>query len=154
MSSQTAPRLRHEARDLVPTAMVRAMAALVTLVLCLTAFWVWSGRPLEATPPVSPVQSERLVYLKGEMSGAARVLDANGVLIADFGPDEGGFIAGIYRVLERERTNARVPVDGPVRLVAYENGRLAIFDPTTDWGADLMGFGADNAAAFAKLLRQ
>ena len=28
----------------------------------------------------------------------------------------------------------------------------SIHDPTTDWRADLMGFGADNARAFAKLL--
>jgi hypothetical protein len=34
----------------------------------------------------------------------------------------------------------------------HENGRLSIHDPSTGWRADLMGFGADNAAAFAKLL--
>jgi hypothetical protein len=35
---------------------------------------------------------------------------------------------------------------------ARENNRLEIFDPSTGWGADLMGFGADNSAAFARLL--
>ncbi|QFT64985.1 putative photosynthetic complex assembly protein [Roseivivax halotolerans] len=153
MSSRTAPRYRHEEPDLVPVALVRAMSALVAVVLALTAFWVWTGRPLEATPPESPVAEERILYLKGELSGAAQVRDAEGALVAEYGPDEGGFIAGVYRVLERERINARVATDGPVRLVAYENGRLAIFDPSTDWRADLMGFGADNAAAFATLLR-
>lgn len=82
-----------------------------------------------------------------------RVLDQNGTVIVDFGPEEGGFIAGVARVLERERTNARQPLDGPIRLVAYENSRMGIFDPSTGWRADLMGFGADNAAAFARLLR-
>jgi putative photosynthetic complex assembly protein len=153
MSSRTAPRYRHEEPDLVPVALVRAMSALVAVVLALTTFWVWTGRLLEATPPESPVAEERILYLKGELSGAAQVRDAEGTLVAEYGPDEGGFIAGVYRVLERERINARVATDGPVRLVAYENGRLAIFDPSTDWRADLMGFGADNAAAFATLLR-
>jgi hypothetical protein len=29
---------------------------------------------------------------------------------------------------------------------------MAITDPSTGWSADLMGFGADNASAFARLL--
>ncbi|SIS50371.1 putative photosynthetic complex assembly protein [Roseivivax lentus] len=153
MSTNTQPSLRHEDRDLVPLVLVRAMTALVLVILALTSFWVWTDRPLEALPPESPVAQERIIFLAGEMSGAARVLDQNGTVIVDFGPKEGGFIAGVARVLERERTNARQPLDGPVRLVAYENGRMGIFDPSTGWRADLMGFGADNAAAFARLLR-
>ena len=148
------PRLRHDANDLVPTALVRAMTALVLLILALTAVFVWSDRPLEATPPESEVRLERILYLAGDMSGAAQVRDATGAVVADYTPEEGGFISGVYRVLERERTNARKPLDGPVRLVAYENGRMAIFDPSTGWRADLMGFGADNAGAFARLLRE
>lgn len=153
MNTRTQPRMRHEEPDMVPVALVRAMTALVLVILALTSFWVWTDRPLEALPPESPVAEERTIFLSGELSGAARVLDQNGTVIVDFGPQEGGFIAGVARVLERERTNARQPLDGPVRLVAYENGRMGIFDPSTGWRADLMGFGADNAAAFARLLR-
>jgi hypothetical protein len=36
--------------------------------------------------------------------------------------------------------------------VRHENGRLGIADPATGWSADLMGFGLDNARAFARLL--
>jgi len=41
-----------------------------------------------------------------------------------------------------------------VALVAYDTGRISIHDPSTGWSADLMGFGADNARAFARLLAQ
>jgi len=87
------------------------------------------------------------------MSGAASVYDADHALIAEYTPEEGGFLSGMWRVLQRERTKARVDLDGPVIIRARENNRFEIFDPSTGWGADLMGFGADNSAAFAKLLK-
>ncbi|ETX29667.1 photosynthetic complex assembly protein PuhC [Roseivivax isoporae] len=151
--SDTSPRFRTEDKDLVPRALVRAMLAMVLASLALTTWAVWTDRPLEATPPESAAVLERTLYITGDMSGAARVLDADGTLIADMPPETGGFVSGVWRVLQRKRTNARVPLDGPVRLVASENGRIAIVDPSTGWRADLMGFGADNAAAFARLLR-
>jgi hypothetical protein len=41
-----------------------------------------------------------------------------------------------------------------VELMRHENGRFTISDPSTGWRADLMGFGRDNARAFAKLLAE
>ncbi|ETX14988.1 pullulanase [Roseivivax halodurans JCM 10272] len=144
---------RKPSEELVPVPLVRGLVALVVTSLAITSFAVWSDRPLEATPPQSPVVEERILFLSGDLSGAARVMDETGTVIADLSPEEGGFVSGVWRVLERKRTNARVPLDGPIRLVGTENGRVAIHDPSTGWSADLMGFGADNAAAFATLLR-
>ena len=139
-------------KELVPTMLVRTMFGLVMLCLILVSAHVWTGQPVKYTAPDSPVVLERVLYLDGDMTGAARVRDADGAMIADLSPEEGGFVSGVWRVLVRERTNARLPLDGPVTITGYENGRMAIFDPSTGWGADLMGFGQDNAAAFAKLL--
>jgi putative photosynthetic complex assembly protein len=139
-------------KDLVPRAMVRTMFGLVMLCLIMVTAHVWTGQPITATPPDSPVKVEKTLFLQGDMSGAARVLDANGTMIANLSPEEGGFLSGIWRVLQRERTKARVALDGPVTVTAFENGRMAITDPSTGWSADLMGFGQDNAAAFARLL--
>ncbi|MGR3272934.1 pullulanase [Thalassococcus profundi] len=152
MTQTATPRIHATPRDLVPRRMVRAMFGLVALCLVLVSIAVWSGRPVTSVPPDSEVVRERFVYLSGDLAGAAMVLDATGSVIADLSPEQGGFIAGIARVLDRERTKARQPLDGPVRIVRTANGRLAIFDPSTGWRADLMGFGADNAAAFARLL--
>lgn len=146
------PRIYTPQKDLVPRAMVRTMFGLVMLCLILVSAHVWTGQPKTSVPPVSAVKMEKTLFLMGDMSGAARVLDADGTLVADLGPEEGGFLSGIWRVLQRERTNARVALDGPVIVQAFENGRMAITDPSTGWSADLMGFGQDNAAAFAKLL--
>lgn len=139
-------------KDLVPRAMVRTMFGLVMLCLIMVTAHVWTGQPITATPPESPVKVEKTLFLQGDMSGSARVLDANGSLIANLSPEEGGFLSGIWRVLQRERAKARVALDGPITVTAFENGRMAITDPSTGWSADLMGFGQDNAAAFARLL--
>lgn len=146
------PRLRHKEDDLVPMFLVRAMFALVVVCLVLVAAARISGRPLEATPADAPVVAERAVFLSGDTSGAALVLDANGTVLADLPGEQGGFIAGVQRVIDRERNKSGVPLDGPVLLQLREGNRLSITDPSTGWTAELMGFGADNFRSFARLL--
>ena len=141
-------------RELVPRVMVRAMLALVLSVLVIVSLAVYSGRSVTSSPPQSEVILERTVFLNGEMSGAATVLDADGTLIARMSPEEGGFIAGVGRVLDRERTKHGVSLTGPVTITGHADGRVAIHDPSTGWGADLMGFGQDNTRDFVRLLAQ
>lgn len=154
-ATSSAPRYKAPPdRELVPRAMARAMLALVLSVLALVSLYVYTGRPVIATPPEAEVILERTVFLKGEMSGAATVLDGNGALIGRLPPEKGGFVAGIGRVLDRERTKHGVPLAGPVTIIGRADGRVSIHDPSTGWGADLMGFGQDNARAFVRLLAQ
>ena len=141
-------------KDLIPRTMVRAMFALVMAVLVLVTLARLTDRPLIATPPQGDVVKSRDLVMSGDMSGAVTVRGPDGALIADLGPDRGGFISGVWRVIERERTKNRVALEGPVTLRRHENGRLTIHDPSTGWSADLMGFGEDNARAFARLLTQ
>jgi putative photosynthetic complex assembly protein len=153
MTATAAPRLkRSEDPELVPRLMVRAVAVLVLSVLALVSFARLTDRPLEARPPDSPVTLSRSLLIAGDLSGAARVRGADGSTVADLSPQEGGFVAGVWRVIERERRRHRVAAEGPVVLRGHADGRISIHDPSTGWGADLMGFGADNARAFARLL--
>ncbi len=146
------PRIRHKEDELVPVFMVRGLFALVVVCLVLVSAARITGRPLEAVPPNSPVISERAIFLSGDTSGAALVLDANGSVIADLPGEKGGFIAGVQRVIDRERSRAGLPLDAPVLLQLREGNRLSLTDPSTGWSADLMGFGADNFRSFARLL--
>ncbi|EAQ27295.1 MULTISPECIES: photosynthetic complex assembly protein PuhC [unclassified Roseovarius] len=153
MTDTSAPRYKAPPdRDLVPRMMIRAMLGLVLAVLALVTYARLTDAPLVATPPDSEIVLERHVFLSGDMSGAATVLDANGTLIANLSPEEGGFIAGVARVLDRERAKHGVDLTGPVTIIARKDGRLSIHDPSTGWGADLMGFGQTNSMAFTKLL--
>jgi putative photosynthetic complex assembly protein len=146
------PRIHATDRELVPRMLVRAMFTLVMICLVMVSAYRWMDGPVQYTAPASPVMIEKVLYLEGAMSGAAKVYAEDRSLVAEYGPEEGGFLSGMWRVLQRERTKARVDLNGPVIVRARENNRLEIFDPSTGWGADLMGFGADNSAAFAKLL--
>ena len=56
------------------------------------------------------------------------------------------------RVLRRERMKVGVAADAPIRLVQFADGHIALFDDFTGFEAQIAGFGADNKAAFARLL--
>lgn len=146
------PRIRAKKEDLVPLIMVRVVGVILLVCLALVAWARLTDRPLESAPVASPVISERMVFLSGQSSGAAQVLDAHGTIIANLDPTDGGFIAGVTRVLDRERGKHGQPLDGPVVLRLREGNRLSLFDPSTGWSAELMGFGATNTRAFARLL--
>lgn len=139
-------------REIVPRWMVGAILVLVLTCLAMVTLARLTGRPLIATPPTSAVAISRQVLISGDMAGAATVTALDGKTIADLTPQEGGFVSGVWRVIVRERTKDRVPLDGPVTLIGRDNGRVSILDPSTGWSADLMGFGKDNARAFEKLL--
>ena len=154
MSDST--RIHAKPEELVPRVLVRVMFALVLTILALVTVARLTDRPLEATPSAAPILSERLIHLSSDASGAARVLDMNGTVVASFGADKGGFVSGIDRVIRRQRSRAGVLQTAPVALrlrVDEQAGhRLSIYDPETGWSAELMGFGADNLRTFARLL--
>lgn len=153
--SQAQAKVYADEDRMIPKVLIRAMLALVLATLAIVTFARVTDRPLVSTPPVSPVKAEALLILDADAtSGAATVRLPDGSILSELGPQEGGFIAGMNRVIVRERTKNRVAQGAPILLQAFENGRMAIVDPETGWSADLMGFGESNAAAFARLLAQ
>ncbi len=148
MSAHTLP----QDREKVPRILLRAIAVLIIVCVAIVSWARITGQTPAAMPPDIPVVQERVLHIFGEMTGAARVLDANGTLVADLGPDEGGFIAGVARSLALKRNQAGVDPAAPVRLVRFADGHLGLRDDFTQWRAELIGFGKDNTAAFARLL--
>ncbi|WP_299410079.1 photosynthetic complex assembly protein PuhC [uncultured Roseobacter sp.] len=154
MNTQTHPRIHAKPDELVPRILVRVMFGLVACVLMIVSLATLTGRPVQNTPPVAAIIKERAIHLSGDASGAARVLDAHGTMIADFPSDKGGFVAGVERVIARERGKIGADMSAPVLLQLREGNRLSLFDPVTGWSAELMGFGASNSRVFARLLDQ
>ncbi|MBO6601683.1 MAG: pullulanase [Roseicyclus sp.] len=144
-------------KEMIPTVLIRAMFVLCLCVLIIVAYATATNRPLEALPPSleeRPVAQERMIRLFGEMDGSARVLDMDGNVIATLAADQGGFVAGVYRVLERERGAVGLTGSEPIRLVLFSDGRIGLRDDYTDFRAELIGFGADNTRVFARLLEE
>jgi putative photosynthetic complex assembly protein len=154
MATRTQPRIHAREEELVPRIMVRIMFGLVLTVLAIVTVATFTGREPSSRPPGGDVLSERAIFLSGNASGAARVLDATGTVLADFPSDKGGFVAGIERVIARERGLRGLDLTQPVLLQLREGNRLSITDPATGWTAELMGFGATNSRTFARLLEK
>ena len=145
--------LRQRDKEMIPRILVRAMFLMVLAALALVAYARLTDRPLVAAPPQGvEVITERVVVLSGDMAGRALVTDMDGNVIADLPGDQGGFVAGIWRVLQRERMLHRMPDNLPVRLTLYADNRLVVYDDFTGWRAQLIGFGIDNYRTFYNLL--
>lgn len=151
-------RLANRDEEMVPVLLLRAVGVLVLCALAITAYASLTDRPLEAMPAMEgdvAIVRERAIILSSDgTSGAARVLDANGSVIADLDSEQGGFVAGMHRVLMFERQKRGEDIQAPVRLILFENGQLSLRDDAIGWRAELIGFGAKNAATFARLLDQ
>jgi putative photosynthetic complex assembly protein len=140
--------------EMVPRALVRAVCGLLLAVLLIVAYASITDRPPVAVAPAGEIVISKPMVIKAQTSGAVRVFDTDGVLIADLSAGQGGFISSIARTVKRQRILSNVSLDGPVILTSDTLGRLKITDPNSGWSADLMSFGADNSGAFAMLLAE
>jgi putative photosynthetic complex assembly protein len=86
-------------------------------------------------------------------NGAILIKDAgSGKVIGEIMPGNDGFVRMVMRLLARERIGAGIGQTVPFTLARWDNGRLTIADPATGHRMELVGFGASNVEAFAKLL--
>lgn len=155
--SKAEQKLVERDKEMVPVVLVRAMFILCVSVLIIVSYARLTDRPLAAMPPdevAAPVVMEREIRIFGQMDGSAQVLAPDGTLILSLSPEEGGFVAGIYRVLERERGAVGLSASEPIRLVRFSDGRLGLRDDYTDFRTELFGFGADNEAVFARIMEE
>lgn len=144
--------MKHQDREMVPRYMVIAMFSLMLASLALVSYARLSGRPVSSVAPDSAVVSEMMITLDGDRSTGVAVLDENGTRIAHSTENKSGFIDVIWQSIARERTVQDLSSDAPVRLVRRENGTVAVIDDTTGWKIELIGYGQDNVAAFARLI--
>lgn len=145
------PRMKKPESELIPPFVGKMLVALLLAALAVVAWARLTDQPLVSTPPVSAVVEERLFIFDANMAGEVTVMDENRNVLTELSGEQGGFISGVGRVLDRERMKHGQPQDGPVLLRRHENGRYSLVDPSTGWSADLMGFGLDNVRAFARL---
>jgi putative photosynthetic complex assembly protein len=144
------PKLRSDNPEMIPLPLLRGMLALALATVALVAFAALTGREPVGVPQPSAIVTERPIVLQGHSAQAVTVLNVDGTVLVDL--PHGGFVTVIQSSLATERRKHGVDPLLPVRLVKYENGRLTIEDDHTGWSAELYAFGADNKAAFERLL--
>lgn len=146
------PGYRSRDPELVPRMLLRGMLALALATLAITTFAVVTGREPVSQPQAAEVVREKWVVLEGLSAQAVIVKNTDGSILLDL--PHGGFITVIQSGIFTERRKHKVDQTLPVRIVEYANGRLVAEDPETGWSAELYAFGADNKAAFERLLDQ
>lgn len=151
-SNSLATQMKYRDRDMVPAVLVKAMFALMIGSVALVGYATFSDQPVIAVAPHSDIVKEISVTLDGNRSDGVQVLGADGTRLAHSNDEKAGFIDVIWLSVNRERVVQDVPSDAPVRVVQRANGHVAVIDDTTGWKIELIGYGQDNVAAFAKLI--
>ena len=149
---QLEQQMRHRDREMVPRFLVQAMFALMIGATAMVAYAQWADVPNTGVLVEAPVVERLDVTLVAQGDGTYRAFDPTGAELAASTDDMAGFIGVIGRVVDRDRTVRRLDVTAPITVVRRENGNIAILDPSTDKTIELIGYGADNVAAFARLL--
>ena len=151
--SQLEQQMRHRDKEMVPRLLVQAMFALMIASLGIVAYAQWFDVPNRGVLVEAPVVlSLDVTFIAGDRNGAYTVTDAAGNVLATSEDEKGGFIGVMGRVIDRDRVVNGVTGNPPVQVVRRENGNIAIIDDSTDLRVELIGYGKDNVAAFAKLL--
>jgi putative photosynthetic complex assembly protein len=145
-------RMRHRDRDMVPKVLVQAMFGLMIASVGLVAWDQWSGRPQEGVLAASPMMRETAIVLTGNREGTYTVTDPAGNVIGSSADPLAGFIGVIGRGIERQRMQAGITGNPPVRVVLRADGLIEIADDATGLVTPLLGHGADNVAAFARFV--
>lgn len=138
--------------DMVPRALVRAMFFVMASSLALVAFARITHRPVIAELPDSPIATSVTLDMVGSRDGKVTLYDSAGNAVVRSGDDKMGFVGVIWTVISRQRHVMGIPDTGPITVARRQNGHIAIIDPSTGWSTDLIGYGADNVAAFARLV--
>lgn len=146
------PKLHSDNPEMIPLPLLRGMLVLVLATVALVGYAALTGRAHVGVPKVSTVVTERQIVLEGHSAQAVTVKNVDGTVLVDL--PHGGFVTVIQSGLATERRKYGIDPELPVRLVQYENGRLTVEDDLTGWSAELYAFGADNKAAFERLLSQ
>ena len=144
--------MKHRDKDMVPRVLVVAMFSLMAASLAIVAYAQWFDVPQRGVVELAPVERQMALRFETSREGVSTVFDEDGTQIAHSADDKMGFIGVIGIALARERLVADVPNTSPVILMERTNGTYAIEDPATGWSVELIGYGADNVAAFAGLL--
>ena len=105
----------------------------------------------EAAATEAPVAARDLVFEDRDDGAVVARAAGNGHTVEVF-EGENGFLRGTLRGLARTRRSEQVSPAVPFHLAQWRDGRLTLDDPATGRHIELLAFGADNAAVFARLL--
>ena len=125
--------------------------AMVASILFVLGFQIFNFEPVNVSPN-SSIISSKLIYIEQSDDLATKILNENGAILVEHPQGEQSFVSTVLTVINRDRLKKNLDKSGPLILQQKENGRLSIFDPSSEKEIDLMGFGEDNILVFRDIL--
>ena len=150
-TNSLATQMKHRDRDMVPKVLVQAMFTLMVAAVVLVGYARLTDRPVIGVAPHSDIVARSPITLVGTGVTGSRFW-IRWQQIAHSNDHKAGFIDVIWVTYHARRIVQDTDTQAPLRLVRRENGHVAILDDTTGWSIELIGYGQDNVAAFAKLI--
>ena len=127
--------------------------AMVASILFVIGFQIFNFEPVNVSPN-SSIISSKLIYIEQSDDLATKILNENGAILVEHPKGEQSFVSTVLTVINRDRLKKNLAKSGPLILQQKENGRLSIFDPSSEKEVDLMGFGEDNILVFRDILER
>lgn len=115
--------------------------------------WVTQQSKTTARYPDAPAKLIKQLRFEDRTDGSIAVVDYQTKQQVDVITGEAGFVRGALRTLAQERKRREIGSEPPFELIAREDGRLTLADPSTGRMIDLESFGVINSQHFARLLR-
>ena len=126
-------------------------AAMLASIIFVIGFQVLNFEPINVSQN-SKLISSKLIYIEQSDDLATKILNENSDILVEYPKGEQSFVSTVLTVINRDRLKRNLDTTGPVILQQKENGRLSIFDPSSEKELDLMGFGQDNILVFRDIL--
>ena len=126
-------------------------AAMLASIIFVIGFQVLNFEPINVSQN-SKIISSKLIYIEQSDDLATKILNENSDILVEYPKGEQSFVSTVLTVINRDRLKRNLDTSGPVILQQKENGRLSIFDPSSEKELDLMGFGQDNILVFRDIL--
>tara|TARA_Y200000002_G_scaffold362693_1_gene349975 strand:- start:222 stop:674 length:453 start_codon:yes stop_codon:yes gene_type:complete len=137
--------------EIVPKRFLQVIGILIFTVLISVFIFRLMDFPLVGvTPKAKIVREIQLDFIERNRFDVA-ILDKYGKILAESTDGNSGFLGVVYNAIKRERIKKRVVGDNVLRMVEYENGRIAVIDDWTGMEIQINSFGMKNLEVFSFL---
>ena len=137
--------------EIVPKRFLQGIGILIFTVLISVFIFRLMDFPLAGvTPKAKIVREIPLDFIERNRFDVA-ILDKYGKVLAESTDGNNGFLGVVFNAIKRERIKKRVVGDNVLRMVEYENGRIAVIDDWTGMEIQINSFGMKNLEVFSFL---
>ena len=137
--------------EIIPKRFVQALVILVIFVLISVFTFRLLDLPLFGVAPKAKILQEITLEFVERNRFDVVVIDKYGKVRAKSSDGFNGFLGVVFNAIKRERIKKDVEGDNFLRIVQYENGRIAVIDDWTGMTIQVNSFGNKNLEVFRLL---